>query len=120
MKHPTLLALFAVIFGFAAAAWLDHASVARAGDAQDTQESMPSSAAIARSQGFTIMPNGTILYEEIPAEGETSLENIAPAAGGPDGEAPRFIYDPLTQTYRRTIVDRNGNSGQDVINTNTR
>jgi hypothetical protein len=68
-----------------------------------------------------------VVYEEIPGVNNdiSSPENISPAAGGEDGDTaanpgaePQFRYDPLTQTYRRTTVDRNGNSRQDIINTN--
>jgi hypothetical protein len=79
---------------------------------------------VAHKMGYRTMANGSILYEEIVPDGskqnEIDLENIAPAAGGDDdGRAPVFHYDPLTQTYRRVTVDKNGNTGQDVIDSNS-
>jgi hypothetical protein len=57
-------------------------------------------------------PNGTIIYEESPDR--TDIEDIAPAAGGPDEDVtkPIYKYNPLTQTFR--AVGR-----KEIINTNT-
>lgn len=69
------------------------------------------------------LANGAVVYERV--EGPTDIVNIAPAAGdgvaGHGDGAPsvageiKYKYDPLTQTYRRQMVDSNGNSGQDII-----
>ncbi len=80
--------------------------------------------AIAAEMGYRRMENGAIIYEEVipgqPAQGQDiPLEDIAPAAGPakvPE-PAPVVHYDPLTQTYRRVTVDKDGNTRHDVINT---
>lgn len=73
------------------------------------------------------LANGTIVHERVSTD-PNDLVTIAPAAGaGVAGEgdgAPsvqgevQYKYDPLTQTYRRTTVDLNGNSRQDITTNN--
>jgi len=62
------------------------------------------------------LSNGAIVYE--PAA-TGPIEDIEPAAGGEAASDAfphaTFKYDPLTQTYRRTMVDSRGNSSQDII-----
>lgn len=61
------------------------------------------------------LANGATVIEERP--GQIPVEDIEPAAG-PNGLPAgnfRFLYDPLTQTYRAATVDRDGKSGQDII-----
>lgn len=90
-----------------------------AGAGEDGQRPDP---AIAAEMGYRTMANGAIVYEEIvpeSAQADTPIEEIAPAAGSgrAPAAAPVFRYDPLTQTYRRVTVDKQGNTRHDVINT---
>ncbi len=120
MKNLPLIACAALFLGCAAAAVFGGGITAIAGD--DTARKAPFDRDVARAMGFNSTESGTIIYEEVPqsAESQQRLEDIAPAAGDDEGHSVRFIYDPLTQTFRRTVVDRNGNSSQDVINTNSK
>lgn len=71
----------------------------------------------APKMAYRTLANGTVVYEQVSgADQEANIVDIAPAAG-PDTQ-PQFKYDPLTQTYRRSTVDIQGNPSQDVINTN--
>jgi hypothetical protein len=75
---------------------------------------------IARKMGYRTLANGAVVYEEIQDSG---LENIAPAAGSDSDEPadptrPQFKYDPLTQTYRRSTTNVQGQPAQDIVNTN--
>lgn len=51
------------------------------------------------------LANGTLVFQEVPDNG--SIAEIAPAAGDEpsNSRAPRYKYDPLTQTYRATKED---------------
>ncbi len=116
MKRPFLIVCAALVIGAGFTAWAEN-------DAPDKGPNPE----VARKMGYRTLANGAVIYEEVQPEGDNTagadnpvLENIAPAAGGDDAQdtTPQFKYDPLTQTYRRITVDRNGNTGQDVINTN--
>jgi hypothetical protein len=57
------------------------------------------------------LPNGTVIYEQLP--GTTDIRDIAPAAGDGDNDPakPVFKYDPLTQTFRAP-------GRKEILNTN--
>jgi hypothetical protein len=62
---------------------------------------------------FRKLANGVIVHEEVPA---VNVEELEPAAGDNQSpNAPRYRYDPLTQTYRVQPVDRTEDSGEDII-----
>lgn len=59
------------------------------------------------------MPDGAVMYQVARPEAlPENLQDIAPAAGGQMG---RVKYDALTQTYRREVVDSEGNTRQEII-----
>lgn len=62
------------------------------------------------------MTDGTVLIEatnlQQTRQTPENLQAIAPAAGGNEGSVK---YDPLTQTYRRSTIDSNGNPSQEII-----
>lgn len=63
------------------------------------------------------LPNGTIVFERInpsapQVAAHENLDAIAPAAGSRE---PQVRYEPLTQTFRRTVIDSEGNSRQEII-----
>jgi len=61
------------------------------------------------------LANGTTIYREVPNTGQ--LPDIAPAAGDPEpSTAPRFKYDPLTQTYRAQMPDGRQHMIRDPLN----
>ncbi|NBX66236.1 MAG: hypothetical protein EBQ96_04495 [Proteobacteria bacterium] len=63
---------------------------------------------------YSRLANGATVIEEVPA---SAIEDLEPAAGTETQPLPmRFIYDPLTQTYRaQSGVDSSENSRQDII-----
>lgn len=61
------------------------------------------------------LPNGGIIFEAIDsklAQTPQDLDDITPAAGG---SASNIKYEPLTKTFRRTVIDSEGNSRQEII-----
>lgn len=88
-------------------------------------EETPFDQGTAAKAGYYKLPTGTIVFEgdgAVPAAAREDLSAIAPAAG-PDATAadtiglpaPTFKYNPLTQTYRRTMVTPSGTEREDVI-----
>lgn len=63
------------------------------------------------------LANGTVVFQEVPNDG-SNITEIAPAAGNgnADPKAPRFQYDPLTQTYRATRDDGSQEIIRDPMN----